>query len=63
MIEIWNKNNFLLAQPHGQKIYTMDATDKHQFLHEKTGVMLTFNPSEKQMTMKQGQQALIFTKQ
>ncbi len=63
IIEIWNKNNFLLAQPRGQKIYTMAATDKNKFFHEKTGVTLDFNPSENQLILKQGQQSIVFTKQ
>ena len=63
VIDISVKNNFLLAQPHGQKIYTMEATDKDKFFHEKTGVTLDFIPAKKQMVMKQGQQNLLFIKQ
>ena len=63
VIDISTKNNFLLAQPHGQKTYTMEATDKNKFLHEKTSVTLEFIPSKNQMIMKQGQQTIIFTKQ
>jgi hypothetical protein len=63
VIAISSKNNFLLAQPNGQKIYTMEATDKNKFLHEKTSVTLEFIPSKSQMIMKQGQQTIIFTKQ
>ncbi|MFT3932227.1 MAG: serine hydrolase domain-containing protein [Chitinophagaceae bacterium] len=63
VIDIWNKNNFLLAQPHGQRIYTMTATDRNKFSHDKTGVTLDFNPAEKQMILKQGLQSIVFTKE
>lgn len=63
VIDISTKNNYLLAHPKGQKIYTMEATEKNKFLHEKTGVTLDFVPEKNQMTMKQGQQTIVFTKQ
>ena len=63
IIDISDKNNYLLANPHGQKTYTMEALDKDKFFHEKTGVTLEFNPSNSQMTMKQGKQKIVFTKQ
>lgn len=63
IIDISTKNNYLLAQPHGQKIYTMEAIEKNKFFHEKTGVTLEFALTENEMIMKQGQQAIVFTKQ
>jgi CubicO group peptidase (beta-lactamase class C family) len=63
IIDISSKNNFLLAQPHGQKIYSMEAIRKNSFLHEKTGVTLEFIPEKNQMVMKQGQQTIVFIKQ
>ena len=63
IIEISTKNNYLLAHPNGQKIYTMEATEKNKFLHEKTGVTLEFISEKNQMVMKQGQQTIVFTKQ
>ncbi|MEX6690831.1 serine hydrolase domain-containing protein [Danxiaibacter flavus] len=63
IIDISSKNNFLLAQPRGQRIYTMEATDKNKFLHVKTEVTLEFIPSASQMVMKQGPQTIVFTKQ
>jgi CubicO group peptidase (beta-lactamase class C family) len=63
IIDISTKNNFLLAQPRGQVIYTMEATEKNKFLHERTGVTLEFIPSENQMIMNQGQQTIFFIKQ
>jgi D-alanyl-D-alanine carboxypeptidase len=61
-ITIWNNGKTLLAQPKGQQVYTMDATDKNKFKHDKSGVTLEFVPSENKMIMKQGQQTLVFTK-
>lgn len=63
IIDISAKNNYLLAQPHGQRIYTMEPMEKNKFSHEKTGVTLEFDPSTSQMTLKQGNQAIVFTKQ
>ena len=63
IIDISGRNNYLLAQPYGQKVYTMEATDKNKFLHEKTGVVLEFNLSNNEMVMKQGQQKIVFRKQ
>lgn len=63
VIDISVKNNYLLAHPKGQRIYTMEATEKSKFLHEKTGVTLDFVPEKNEMTMKQGQQTIIFTRQ
>jgi CubicO group peptidase (beta-lactamase class C family) len=62
IIGISSKNSFLLAQPHGQKIYTMAAIEKNKFFHEQTGVTLEFILGENQMIMKQGQQTIVFTK-
>ncbi|MGE5364563.1 MAG: serine hydrolase domain-containing protein [Bacteroidota bacterium] len=63
IITISGKDNMLLAQPKGQKIYTMEATAKDKFKHDKSGVTLEFNPSESKMIMKQGKQTLLFSKQ
>jgi D-alanyl-D-alanine carboxypeptidase len=63
VIDISNKNNFLLAHPHNQKVYTMEATGKDQFHHEKTGVTLEFIPLKNQMILKQGSQTIAFRKQ
>jgi len=63
VIDVSVKNDFLLAQPHGQKAYTMEATGKDKFLHGKTGVTLEFIPVKKQMIMRQGKQEIIFTRQ
>ena len=63
IIDISTSNNYLLAQPRGQRIYTMEPVDKHIFTHEKTHVTLTFNAAGKQMLLKQGSQSIMFTKQ
>lgn len=63
IIDISVRNNFLIAQPRGQRIYTMEPVDKNIFSHEKTNVTLTFNHAENQMQLKQGSQTMVFTKQ
>lgn len=63
IIDISIKNNYLLAQPHGQKIYTMEPIEKDKFLHEQTGVTLEYDLTKNQMTMQQGQKTFVFTKQ
>lgn len=63
IIDVSVKNDFLLAQPRGQKVYTMEATNKDKFLNEKTGVTLEFIPLKNQMIMRQGKQEIMFTKQ
>jgi D-alanyl-D-alanine carboxypeptidase len=63
VIQIWNKNNFLLAQPQGEGVYTLDAIEEHKFYHEKTAASLEFDPAKQEMILKQGGQSLIFNKQ
>lgn len=63
IIDVSVKNDFLLAQPRGQKVFTMEATNEDKFLHEKTGVTLEFIPLKNQMIMRQGKQEIMFTKQ
>ena len=63
IISISRNKNKLIAQPKGQRIFTMDVMDKHVFNHLKSGVTLTFNPSTNSMTMTQGEQVFHFLKQ
>ena len=62
IITITKKENRLLAQPKGQKIYTMDAIDKDVFSHDESGVTLEFSTSKNSMVMRQGKQILHFSK-
>ncbi len=63
VIDISTRNNFLLAQPQGQRLYTMEPVGNHIFSHEKTNVTLTFNPAQNEMLLKQGSQTIVFNKQ
>ena len=63
VITISRNGNKLLAQPKGQKIYTMDATAKDIFKHDKSGVTLKFDVSDNSMLMKQGNMELQFHKE
>lgn len=60
IITISRNGNSLLAQPKGQRVFTMDAMAKDAFSHDESGVTLEFNTSEKSMTMKQGEQIIHF---
>lgn len=62
VITVTSKGNHLLAQPEGQKVYTMDAVAKDRFKHYKSGVTLKFDPAQDSMVMKQGAQNIRFTK-
>ena len=62
IITISKNENKLLAQPKGQRIYTMDAIDKDVFRHDESGVTLEFNTSKNSMVMSQGKQILHFSK-
>ncbi|WP_375586860.1 serine hydrolase domain-containing protein [Flagellimonas aurea] len=60
VITISEQEGKLLAQPEGQRIYTMDAEGPNQFRHDKSGVTLEFDPAQQTMTMIQGGQELHF---
>jgi len=62
VITISEQKGKLLAQPEGQRIYTMDAVNANRFRHDKSGVTLEFDSAQQTMTMVQGEQELHFIK-
>ena len=62
VITISEHKGKLLAQPEGQRIYTMDAVGPDWFRHDKSGVTLKFHPVQQTMTMIQGGQEIHFTR-
>lgn len=62
VITISEREGKLLAQPEGQRIYTMDAAGPNRFQHDKSGVTLEFDTTQQTMTMAQGGQELHFTR-
>ena len=52
-----------MAQTLGNPSFPLDPTEKDKFRFEHAGIILEFNPAEKTMLLKQGDQQLIFTKE
>lgn len=62
-INITKKENQLLAQASGQAPLALEATTTTVFGFEKAGIVLEFNPGNKQMTLKQGGKEFLFKKE
>lgn len=61
-IDITNNKGVLTAQATGQGAFPLEAREQNIFAFEQAGVILEFNPKEKQMTLKQGGGTFAFTK-
>lgn len=61
-IDITNNKGVLTAQATGQGAFPLEAREQNIFAFEKAGVIIEFNPKEKQMTLKQSGRTVIFTK-
>lgn len=61
-IDITSNNGTLSAQATGQGAFPLEAKEKDIFAFDQAGVVLEFNPKEKQMTLKQGGGIFVFTK-
>lgn len=53
----------LFAQATGQSSFPLDATEKDKFKFDPAGIVLEFNPDKKEMTLKQGGEIVVFTKE
>lgn len=62
-ISITEKDNQLFAQATGQATFPLEATSDTVFKFEQAGVVLEFNSSKSQMTLKQGGKEFLFTKE
>jgi D-alanyl-D-alanine carboxypeptidase len=62
-ISITQKDNQLFAQATGQSAFPLEATSDTVFKFEQAGVVLEFNSSKSQMTLKQGGKEFLFTKE
>lgn len=62
-IAITKKENVLIAQATGQGPLELKATAKNTFEFIAAGIVLEFNPTTKQMVLKQGGGKYIFTKE
>jgi serine-type D-Ala-D-Ala carboxypeptidase/endopeptidase len=62
-ITITKNEKFLIAQATGQPMLPLQAIEKDKFRYEELGVILEFNPAEKTMILKQGNEIYSFTKE
>ncbi|MES2652082.1 MAG: serine hydrolase domain-containing protein [Bacteroidota bacterium] len=61
-ITITKKDTVLFTQATGQAAFAVEAIEKDVFEFKAAGIVLEFNPSKKQMTVKQGGGKYILTK-
>ena len=62
-ITVTKEGNALITQATGQSAFTVTPTAKDVFEFQQAGIVLTFQPAEKQMILKQGGKTVVFTKE
>lgn len=62
-ITITKNEASLMAQATGQSAFALEASTATVFKFDQAGIVLEFNASEKQMTLKQGGKEFLFTKE
>jgi hypothetical protein len=62
-ITITKDNTTLIAQATGQSSFPLEAAEKDKFKFDAAGIILEFNPDKNEMTLKQGGQAVLFSKE
>lgn len=62
-IKITKDNTTLISQATGQSSFPLEATGKNKFEFDPAGIILEFNPDKDEMTLKQGGQTVVFTKE
>ena len=62
-ITITKADKTLMAQATGQPAFPLEATEKDKFKFDQAGIVLEFNPTEKQMILKQGGGVFKFKKE
>lgn len=55
------KNGVLMGQATGQSAFPLDATKENEFKFNAAGIVLTFDPANKQVTLKQGGGTYLFS--
>lgn len=61
-ITISKNNTTLMAQATGQGAFSLEATAKDQFMFYQAGIELLFNTSRDEMTLNQGGETFLFTR-
>ena len=62
-ITVSKDNATLIAQATGQQSFPLEATEKDIFKFDRVGVVMEFNPSKNEFTLKQGGGTYLFTKE
>jgi D-alanyl-D-alanine carboxypeptidase len=62
-ITITKNATTLISQATGQSSFPLEATEKDKFKFEPAGIKVEFNPDKKEMTLKQGGETVLFTKE
>jgi D-alanyl-D-alanine carboxypeptidase len=62
-ITITKKAATLFAQATGQQSFPLDPTEKDGFKFDPAGIKMVFNPDKGEMTLKQGGENVVFTKE
>lgn len=62
-ITVTKSGTSLTAQATGQSSFTLEATERDSFKFDQAGIVMEFNPTKKEMTLKQGGGNYLFTKE
>jgi len=62
-ITITKNNTTLISQATGQSSFPLEATEKDKFKFDPAGIKVEFNPEKNEMTLKQGGETVLFTKE
>lgn len=62
-ITITKDNTTLIAQATGQSSFPLEATEKNSFKFDPAGIRMEFSPEKKELTLKQGGQTILFTRE
>ncbi|MFN8342948.1 MAG: serine hydrolase domain-containing protein [Cyclobacteriaceae bacterium] len=62
-ITITKDGTTLISQATDQSAIPLEATDKHTFTFDPAGIVMEFNPDKKELTLKQGGETVVFTKE
>jgi len=62
-ITITKNGATLFAQATGQQSFPLDPAEKDKFKFDPAGIVMEFNPAKNEMTLKQGGQNVVFTKE
>jgi CubicO group peptidase (beta-lactamase class C family) len=62
-ITITKNTTTLISQATGQSSIPLEATEKDKFKFDPAGIKMEFNPDKNEMTLKQGGETVLFTKE